>query len=133
MLSNSCSEMKCRLVLIQCKGGKLEEAEDFKCVSVVYCVRIIKQQFTARAGIFFNYNPLFKRGKYLFFYKNCRDLALIFAFLHNLKILKTSLRYNNNNYSTIHALELIHFDSNTQQTTKTHLKSSASSNFPQLH
>ena len=24
--------------IIQCNGGKLEEAEDFKCVIVVYCV-----------------------------------------------------------------------------------------------
>ena len=35
--------------------------------------------------------------------------------------------------STIHALELIYFNSNTQKTMKTHLKSSASSNFPPLH
>ena len=26
--------------ILQCNGGKLEEAEDFKCVFVVYCVRI---------------------------------------------------------------------------------------------
>ena len=24
--------------IIQCNGGKLQEAEDFKCVFVVYCV-----------------------------------------------------------------------------------------------
>ena len=25
---------------LQCNGGKLEEAEGFKCVFIVYCVRI---------------------------------------------------------------------------------------------
>ena len=32
----ACKRMRCSLVL-QCNGGKLEEAEDFKCVFVVYC------------------------------------------------------------------------------------------------
>ena len=36
-------------------------------------------------------------------------------------------------YSTIHALELIYFDSNTQKTMKKHLHPSDSSNFPPLH
>ena len=26
--------------VLQCNGGKLEEAEDFECVFVVYCLRI---------------------------------------------------------------------------------------------
>ena len=28
--------------VLQCNGGKLEEAEDFKCVFVVYCVLELK-------------------------------------------------------------------------------------------
>ena len=36
-------------------------------------------------------------------------------------------------YSTIHALELIYFDSNTQKTIKKQLESSDSSSFPPLH
>ena len=43
--------------------------------------------------------------------------------------LRSTDRQTVNYYSTIHALELIYFDSNTQEMTKTHLKSSASSNF----
>ena len=46
--------------------------------------------------------------------------------------LRTTDRRTVNYYSTIHALELIYFDSNTQEMTKTHLKSSASFNFPPL-
>ena len=38
-----------------------------------------------------------------------------------------------NYYSTIHALELIYFDSNTQETMKKKLYPSDSSNFPPLH
>ena len=37
-----------------------------------------------------------------------------------------------NYYSTIHALELIYFDSNTQETMKKQLYRSCSSNFPPL-
>ena len=53
---------------LKCNGGKVEEAEDFKCVIVIYCVLesrkwfifvqltdkkcIITQQSTARADIF---------------------------------------------------------------------------------
>ena len=47
--------------------------------------------------------------------------------------LRTTDRQTVNNNSTIHALELIYFDSNTEYMTKTHLKSSASSNFLPLH
>ena len=36
-------------------------------------------------------------------------------------------------YSTIHALELIYFDSNTQETMKKQFYPSDSSNFPSLH
>ena len=36
-------------------------------------------------------------------------------------------------YSTIHALELIYFNSNTQETMKKQLYASVSSNFPPLH
>ena len=52
---------------LQCNGGKLEEAEDFKCVFAVYrvleskcalviryCDLVITQQFTARANLFLN-------------------------------------------------------------------------------
>ena len=38
-----------------------------------------------------------------------------------------------NYYSTIHALELIYFDSNTQETMKKQLYLSDSPNFPPLH
>ena len=38
-----------------------------------------------------------------------------------------------NYYSTIHALELIYFDSNTQETMKKHLYLLVSSNLPPLH
>ena len=36
-------------------------------------------------------------------------------------------------YSTIHALELIYFDSNTQETMKKHFNPSDFSDFPPLH
>ena len=39
-VKNTCKRMRRCLVLagvLQCKGGKLEEAEDFKFVFVVYC------------------------------------------------------------------------------------------------
>ena len=47
--------------------------------------------------------------------------------------LRTIHRQTVNYYSTIHAIELIYFDFNTQWTVKIHLKSSTSFNFPQLH
>ena len=47
--------------------------------------------------------------------------------------LRTTDRQAVNYYSTIHAVELIYFDSSKQETTKTHLKYSASSHFPPLH
>ena len=33
-----CDTVQLLAVIIQCNGGKLEEAEDFKCVFFVYCV-----------------------------------------------------------------------------------------------
>ena len=47
--------------------------------------------------------------------------------------LLTTERQTVNYYSTIHALELIYFDSNTQETMKKKLYPSDSSNFPPLH
>ena len=35
---NVCDTVQLLAEIIQCNGGKLEEAEDFKCVFVVYCV-----------------------------------------------------------------------------------------------
>ena len=40
-VTNTCKRMRCSLSIggvLQCNGGKLEEAEDFKCVFVVYFV-----------------------------------------------------------------------------------------------
>ena len=38
-VTNTCKRMRKSIVagVLQCKGGKLEEAEDFKFVFVVYC------------------------------------------------------------------------------------------------
>ena len=47
--------------------------------------------------------------------------------------LLTTDRQTVNYYSTIHALELIYFDSNTQETMKKQLYSSDSYNFPPIH
>ena len=33
-----CDTVQLLVVFLQCKGGKLEEAEDFNCVFVIYCV-----------------------------------------------------------------------------------------------
>ena len=35
---NVCDTVKLLAGILQCNGGKLEEAGDFKCVFVVYCV-----------------------------------------------------------------------------------------------
>ena len=35
---NVCDTVQLLAGILQCNGGKLEEAEDFKCVFVVYCV-----------------------------------------------------------------------------------------------
>ena len=35
---NICDTVKLLVGILQCNGRKLEEAEDFKCVFVVYCV-----------------------------------------------------------------------------------------------
>ena len=35
---NECDVVLVLVGVLQCNGGKLEEAEDFKCVFVVYCV-----------------------------------------------------------------------------------------------
>ena len=35
---NICDTVQLLAVILQCNGGKLEEAEDLKCVIVVYCV-----------------------------------------------------------------------------------------------
>ena len=37
-VSNTHKLMRRSLRILQCNGGKLEEAEDFQCVFVVYCV-----------------------------------------------------------------------------------------------
>ena len=40
-VTNTCKRMDTVQLLpgiLQCNGGKLDEAEDFKCVFVVYCV-----------------------------------------------------------------------------------------------
>ena len=34
----NCDVVEVLAGVLQCNGGKLEEAEDFKCVFVVYCV-----------------------------------------------------------------------------------------------
>ena len=33
-----CDSVQLLAGILQCNGGKLEEAEDFKCVLVIYCV-----------------------------------------------------------------------------------------------
>ena len=33
-----CDTVQLLAMILQCNGGKLEEAEDFECVFVVYCV-----------------------------------------------------------------------------------------------
>ena len=35
-----CDTVQLLAGILQCKGRKLEEAEDFKCVFVVYCVKV---------------------------------------------------------------------------------------------
>ena len=35
---NVCDKVQLLVGILQCNVGKLEEAEDFKCVLVVYCV-----------------------------------------------------------------------------------------------
>ena len=35
---NVCDTLQLLAVFLQCNGGKLEEAEDFKCVFVIYCL-----------------------------------------------------------------------------------------------
>ena len=35
---NECDVIKVLTGVLKCNGGKLEEAEDFDCVFVVYCV-----------------------------------------------------------------------------------------------
>ena len=37
-----CDTVKLFAGILQCNGGKLDEAEDFKCVFVVYCVLELK-------------------------------------------------------------------------------------------
>ena len=40
---NICDTVQLLTGFPQCNGGKLEEAEDFKCIFVVYCVFELKQ------------------------------------------------------------------------------------------
>ena len=40
--ANVCDTVQLLAGFLQCNGGKLEEAEDFKCVFVVYCVLDLK-------------------------------------------------------------------------------------------
>ena len=37
-ITNVCDAVQLLAGIIQCNGGKLEDAEDFKCVLVVYCM-----------------------------------------------------------------------------------------------
>ena len=39
-VTNTCKSMQRSLSILQCNGGKLEEAEDFKCVYRLLCVGI---------------------------------------------------------------------------------------------
>ena len=44
-ITNTCKRMRCGLStggILHCKGGKLEEAEDFKFVFAVYCALKLK-------------------------------------------------------------------------------------------
>ena len=54
---NVCDTVQLLVGFLQCNGIKLEEAEDFKCVFVVYCVleKCILANYFTKASINFCY------------------------------------------------------------------------------
>ena len=59
-VTNTCQPMQKSPIIpefLQCNGGKVEEAEDFKCVLIVYCVCLNRNR-TALVGELLSKNSL---------------------------------------------------------------------------